>query len=168
MESGSVPREHPSPEPLTATAHPEARSLNRFLGKLVGDTWRELARNLGGHRAYPEYSGICPLGDPKLLPFLDQPGVFLIFGPAPELRILFLGSSQAPLSAAVFSRISRDPASGFRWRWEGSTTHSPTFIACIAMEEEWTLIRPFKTLLARRLEGKRDQVGALGADGPFL
>lgn len=129
----------------------KVRSLNRFLGKLLEESWREICANLGGDRTALEYSGILPLRHPGLLPFMDQPGVFILLGPAPSLSVLNIGYSQAPLGGALSSKVAyfMDLNGGRRIR--ESTISTPMFAACISMEEEWTMVRPFWALLNRRI-----------------
>ena len=127
------------------------RSLDRFLGKLLDESWREISENLGGNRGRLEFSGILPLGDAGLLPFMDQPGVFLLLGPAPSLTVLTLGSSQAPMSGAISAKVSY-LAQGLGCGRDGTVNDStPMYAACISMEEEWNLVRPYWALLNRRI-----------------
>jgi len=123
-------------------------SLDRFLKKRLEDCWQELSNNLGGNRGRLEFSGILPLGHPGLLPYMDQPGVFLLLGPTPSLPILTIGYSQAPLSGAISAKtsylIERQGAAA-------ANASTPMYTACISMEEEWSLVRPYWALLNRRI-----------------
>lgn len=128
----------------------KVRSLNRFLRKLLEESWREICANLGGDRAALKYSGILPFGHPGLLPFMDQPGVFILLGPAPSMSILNIGYSQAPQGSALSSKVAyfKDPGGGGDGE---STISTPTFAACVSMEEEWSMVRPFWAFLNRRI-----------------
>ena len=140
------PREEIPEEDLS-----KLRSLDRFLEKLLHESWREISDNLGGNRGTLEFSGILPLGDPGLLPFMDQPGVFFLLGPLPSLTVLTLGLSQAPMSGAISAKISHlagRSAYGGNERGYGA---APAYAAFVAMEDEWNLIRPYWALLNRRI-----------------
>ena len=62
-------------------------TLNRFLGGVVRETWDDLDRALRITENTPDFSGILPLGDPALRPYLNKPGVFFILGPQPSLSL---------------------------------------------------------------------------------
>ena len=51
-------------------------TLNRFLGAAVRETWDDLDRALRITESFPDFSGILPLGDPALRPYLNKPGIF--------------------------------------------------------------------------------------------
>jgi hypothetical protein len=125
------------------------RSLERFVGQLVQGTWEDLTESLGTPCDPLDFSGIHRLGAPRLLPYLEQPGVFLIFGPLPEVRILHLEASQTAMHGPLSSRLIPGPEWSWGWRWESDTSPLPTFAACAAMGGHWTLVPALKTLLAR-------------------
>jgi hypothetical protein len=147
---GIIPPPHPGGKG-GGEAGSALRSLDRFLGKLLYDSWKEMSQNLGGNRADITFSGILPLNDPGLAAFLDKPGVFILLGPTPSLEILAVGRSQAPIAAAVGGKVSHIAARApYGTAAEGNST-TARFLACVAMEEEYHLIRPFWALLNRRL-----------------
>ena len=135
---GGMPQEEVRGEDIS-----KLRSLDRFLGTLLEESWRELSGNLGGNRGELEFSGILPLGDSGLLPFMDKPGVFFLLGPTPSLAVLALGRSQAPMSWAISGKVSF--LTGRSSQNDGERAHGsvPTYSACISMEDQWNLIRPF-------------------------
>lgn len=141
-----APREEIPEEELS-----KLRSLDRFLEKLLHESWREISDNLGGNRGTLEFSGILPLGDPGLLPFMDQPGVFFLLGPVPSLTVLTLGLSQAPMSGAISAKISHLAGRSSYGGNERGYGGAPTYAAFVAMEDEWNLIRPYWALLNRRI-----------------
>jgi len=123
----------------------------RLLGNCLKNSWRELAFALAGNEEQPEFSGIISLADPKLLPFLEKPGVFLIIGPEPSLPILHVGASQGPISGSLWARLEQTPGEGFVWRWEELSDPPPTFAACLTFERGWGLILSMKTLVVQQL-----------------
>lgn len=128
------------------------RSLDRILGQLVHDTWRDLASTLSlDGKTPPGYSGIHPLGAQELKPFLERPGLFLIIGPLPEVRVLHVGSSQTAMGRSLSSKLIPGPEWTWSWRWETSRNPVPTYTACISMEGSLPLVPAMKTLLARYL-----------------
>lgn len=125
------------------------RSLERFIGQLVQETWADLTRSLNGPSTPMDFSGIHRLGAPRLVPYLDQPGIFLVFGPLPEVRILHLGASQTSMHDSLNSRLIPGPEWSWEWRWETESSPVPTYAACAAMQDSWTLVPAMKTLLGR-------------------
>jgi len=132
-------------------------SLNRFLGALVQESWDELDRALRITESLPDFSGILPLGDPSLAPYLDKPGVFFILGPPPRLSLLHIGASRGPVGLVLHSRMEQVPGVGWVWRWEKRSDPPPTFAAIANMEEYWAFAPPLRNLLATRLEGGPSQ-----------
>jgi hypothetical protein len=135
--------------------------LNRFLGALVRDTWDDLDRALRITESFPEFSGIRPLGDPALKPYLNKPGIFFIFGPQPSLSLLHIGASRGPIGFVLRSRIEELPEGGYGWRWESRSEAPPTFAAIATMEEYWAFAQPLRNLLARKLDAgsREDETG---------
>ncbi len=126
-------------------------ALNRFLGAMVQETWDDLDRALRITQSLPDFSGILPLGDPSLLPYLDRPGVFFILGPHPHLPLLHIGASRGPVGTVLLSRLERCPEGGWMWRWEKRSDPPPTFAAVATMTNHWAFAPPLRDLLARRL-----------------
>ncbi len=126
-------------------------NLNRFLGAIVRDTWDDLDRALRITENLPDFSGILPLGDPALHPYLNKPGVFFILGPQPSLPLLYIGASRGPIGFVLRSRIEERPDGGFEWRWEGPSDQPPSFAAVATMEEYWAFAPSLRNLLARKL-----------------
>ena len=126
-------------------------TLNRFLGAMVQDSWDDLDRALRITQNSPDFSGIVPLGDPALQPYLNKPGVFFILGPQPELRLLHIGASRGPIGFVLRSRIEETPGGRFGWRWETPSDNPPTFAAIATMEDFWAFAPPLRDLLAKRL-----------------
>lgn len=129
-------------------------TLNRFLGALVRETWDDLDRALRITENSPEFSGILPLGDPALNPYLNKPGIFFILGPQPSLPLLHVGASRGPIGFVLRSRIEEDPEGGYGWRWESRSELPPTFVAVATMEDYWAFAPPLRNLVAKRLGGE--------------
>jgi hypothetical protein len=129
-------------------------SLNRFLGAMVRDTWDDLDRALRITESSPDFSGILPLGDPALRPYLSKPGIFFILGPQPRMPLLHIGASRGPIGFVIRSRIEETEQGKYSWRWERRTEDPPTFAAIATMEEYWAFAPPLRNLLARRLVGE--------------
>jgi hypothetical protein len=128
-------------------------TLNRFLGAAVRETWDDLDRALRITESIPEFSGILPLGDPTLRPYLNKPGIFFILGPQPALPLLHIGASRGPIGFVLRSRIEERPEGGYGWRWESRSDQPPTFAAIATMEDYWAFAPPLRNLLAKRLGG---------------
>ena len=126
-------------------------TLNRFLGAAVRETWDDLDRALRITENFPDFSGILPLGDPELRPYLNKPGIFFILGPPPGLSLLHIGASRGPIGFVLRSRIEEQPDGGFGWRWESRSDQPPTFAAVATMEDYWAFAPPLRNLLAKRL-----------------
>lgn len=143
------------------------RSLDRYMGQLIQSTWQDLVSSLGVQRDPLDYSGIHPLGSAGLSPFLEGPGIYLVFGPLPELRILHMGGTQGPIHTALSSKLIPGPEWSWGWRWETEASPVPTFAACIAMGEAWTFIPAMKTLLGRYVAPLQAAYGETGDRVPF-
>jgi hypothetical protein len=102
--------------------------------------------------SFPDFSGILPLGDPALRPYLNKPGIFFILGPQPDLPLLHIGASRGPIGFVLRSRIERQPDGRYHWRWESGSEKPPTFAAIATMEDYWAFAPPLRNLLAKRLE----------------
>ena len=144
------------------------RSLDRFIGQLVQSTWNDLTSTLGIDRNPPGYSGIHPLGASQLKPFLDHPGMFLVFGHLPELRILHLGASQSAIRGPLTSRLIPGPDKRWTWRWESESNPVPTFACCVSLEKNWTLVPALRTLLAQYLAPLSEAYGRHEGNPPFM
>jgi len=140
-----------SPETTQGSAVQAIGALNRFLGALVKDTWEDLDRALRITEDHPDFSGILPLGDPSLIPYLDRPGVFFILGPHPHLPLLHIGASRGPVGRVLLSRLEQGRDGGWVWRWEKRSDPAPTFAAVATMLDHWAFAPPLRDLLARRL-----------------
>lgn len=138
-------------EAREGTGSNTVENLNRFLGSLVRETWDDLDRALRITESSPDFSGLLPLGDPALRPYLDKPGIFFIFGPQPNLSLLHVGASRGPIGFVLRSRIEARPEGGYGWRWESRSEEPPTFAAVATMEEYWAFAPPLRNLIARRL-----------------
>jgi hypothetical protein len=127
------------------------RILERLVGQLIQNTWQDLTSSLGIDGEPLDFSGVHPLGAARLVPYLDQAGVFLIFGPLPEVRILHLGASRIAMHTLLNAALI--PGSDWRWgwRWEAEPSPAPTYAACVSMEDNWSLIAALKSLLAQYL-----------------
>ena len=143
------------------------RSIERCTGQLVQSTWQDLVSTLGIHGDPLDFSGIRPLGSPQLLPYLERPGLFLVFGPLPEVRILHLGAAQSPMHGALTSKLIPGPEWSWGWRWETEANPIPSFAACIAMEDTWTYIPAMNTLLGRYLAPLQAAFGGAGDQSSF-
>jgi hypothetical protein len=143
-------------------------TLNRFLGAMVRDTWDDLDRALRITESLPDFSGILPLGDPALRPYLNKPGVFFILGPQPALPLLYIGASRGPIGFVLRSRIEEHPDGGFGWRWEGRSHQPPTFAAIATMEEYWAFAPSLRTLLARKLGDEPSGAGPSDPSPPII
>jgi len=138
------------------------RSLERVVGQLVQGTWDDLTTSLGIRGKPLDFSGIHRLASPRLVPYLEQAGVFLVFGPLPEVQILHLGASQTAMHGPLSSRLIPGPERSWGWRWESETNPIPTFAACATMEDHWTLVPAMNTLLGRYIAPLRSAYGDLG------
>ena len=158
------------PQPLDPSQYPDLKgpggsgadtveALNRFLGALVKDTWGDLDRALKITEKLPDFSGILPLGDPALRPYLNKPGVFFILGPHPSLSLLHIGASRGPVGFVLRSRLEERPGGRFGWRWESRSDPPPTFVAVATMEDYWAFAPPLRNILARKLGGEPPQPG---------
>ncbi len=127
------------------------RSLDRFIGQLIQSTWKDFTSTLRIQRDPLDYSGIHALGSPRLVPYLDRPGLFLVFGSLPEVRIQHLGASQTTIRGPLNSKLIPGPDFTRGWRWDADSTPIPSFAACVSMEANWTLVPSVKTLLAQYL-----------------
>jgi hypothetical protein len=165
------------PQPFEASGYPEWNSphgsgvspveaLNRFLGAMVRDTWDDLDRALRITEKLPDFSGILPLADPALRPYLNKPGVFFIFGPHPSLPLLHIGASRGPIGFVLRSRLEEYPEGGFGWRWESRSDPPPTFAAIATMEDYWAFAPPLRNLLARKLGGEMSESDGADSGGP--
>jgi hypothetical protein len=126
-------------------------TLNRFLGAAVRETWDDLDRALRITENFPDFSGILPLGDPALRPYLNKPGIFFILGPPPGLPLLHIGASRGPIGFVLRSRIEKRADGGYGWRWESRSDQPPTFAAVATMEDYWAFAPPLRNMLAKRL-----------------
>lgn len=136
---------------MTQSERSVLESMGRFLSELIVEAWGEFAAKRGIRNPAPRFSGIIPLTDPSLLPFLDLPGVFLVLGPLPEISLLHLGASQNSIGEALWIRIAPDLGQGYSWRWEEGSSAPPAYVACVALEGGLDFIPPLHTLLARRM-----------------
>jgi hypothetical protein len=143
------------------------RSMERCVGQLIQSTWEDLVSTEEIHRDPLDFSGIHPLGSPCLLPYLEQPGLYLVFGPLPELRILHLEAARSTMHGALTSKLIPGPEWSWGWRWETDTNPIPTFAACVAMEDAWTYIPAMKTLLGRYLVPLQTTFGRVGEQVSF-
>ena len=134
-------------------------ALNRFLSAMVNETWDELDRTLKITERLPEFSGILPLGDPELRPYLNKAGVFFVLGPLPSLALLHIGASRGPIGFALRSRIEERSEGDFVWRWEKRSYPPPTFVAIATMEDYWAFVPPLRNLLARKLGEEASESG---------
>lgn len=158
---------NPSTWPLAESSGAGAvESLNRFLGALVKDTWEDLDRALRITESTPDFSGILPLGDPSLRPYLNKPGIFFILGPQPSLPLLHVGASRGPVGFVLRSRLEEKPDGGFEWRWEKRSNPPPTFAAIATMEDHWAFAPPLRNLLARRLGSEEKDGQGPGVEQP--
>lgn len=155
----AAPRPTPDAAPPTSSASGAIESLNRFLSAAVQETWDDLDRALRITENNPDFSGILPLGDPSLEPYLRKPGIFFILGPQPKLSLLHIGASRGPIGLVLHSRIERHPQGGWAWRWEKRSESPPTFAAIATMEDYWAFAPPLRNLLARRLGGAGQEAG---------
>ena len=154
MEPHPLDQNGPSPwAKVDSSGKRTVESLNRFLSAMVRDTWDDLDRALRITENFPDFSGILPLGDPALRPYLNKPGIFFIFGPHPALSLLHVGASRGPTGFVLRSRIEKRPDGGYGWRWETRSDDPPTFAAVATMEEYWAFAPPLRNLLERRLAG---------------
>ena len=144
-----------------AGANP-VESLNRFLGALVRETWDDLDRALRITENNPDFSGILPLGDPALRPYLNKPGIFFILGPQPSLPLLHIGASRGPIGLVLRSRFEELPEGGYGWRREAKSEQPPTFAAVATMEDYWAFAPPLRNLLAEKLGDGSAEDGAEG------
>ena len=143
------------------------RSLDRFIGQLVQSTWQDLTASMKMDAEPLSYSGIFPLGAPQLGPYLDQPGLFLVFGPLPEVKILHLGASQTSMRLPMNSKLIPGPEWSWGWQWVSENSPVPTFGACVTMEGNWTMVPALKTLLGRYLAPLQATFGGPGRDTSF-
>jgi hypothetical protein len=151
----------PEPDPASGSAVQTVGALNRFLGALVQEAWDDLDRALRITESTPDFSGILPLGDPSLLPYLDRPGVFFILGPHPHLPLLHIGASRGPVGPVLMSRLERCKEGSWVWRWEKRSDPPPTFAAVATMMDHWAFAPPLRDLLARRLDFEGAGTGGL-------
>jgi hypothetical protein len=167
------------PEPLDPTGYTDwdslqrsgtstVEALNRFLGTMVRDTWHDLDQALRITENLPDFSGILPLGDPALHPYLNKPGVFFILGPHPSLPLLHIGASRGPIGFVLRSRIEEYPDGGFGWRWESRSDPPPTFAAIATMEDYWAFAPPLRNLLARKLGGGSSEPAGTDSIIPYV
>ena len=167
------------PQPLDASSDPvwgpvnepgvsTVETLNRFLGALVRDSWDDLDRALKITENLPDFSGILPLGDPALSPYLNKPGIFFIFGPQPSLSLLHVGASRGPIGFVLRSRIEKRPEGEFGWRWESRSDPPPTFVAIATMEDYWAFAPPLRNLVAKRLGGESAESGETDPGIPLV
>ena len=159
-------------DPAWGSVHGEGVSavetLNQFLGALVRDTWDDLDRAFKITENLPDFSGVLPLGDPTLLPYLNKPGVFFILGPQPSLSLLHIGASRGPIGFVIRSRIAEHAEGGFEWRWETRSDLPPTYAAIATMEDYWAFAPPLRTLLARKLGEESPDSGDGGPVIPLV
>ncbi|NNM06439.1 MAG: hypothetical protein HKO65_15205 [Gemmatimonadetes bacterium] len=129
----------------------QVETLNGFLAAMVRETWDDMDRALRITESNPDFSGILPLGDPALRPYLNKPGIFFILGPQPSLPLLHIGASRGPIGFVLRSRIEELPEGGYGWRRETRSDKPPTFVAIATMEDYWAFAPPLRNLLAKRL-----------------
>ncbi len=129
----------------------EIRGLDRFLAELIGKLWEEVGGVLGITGAPPEFSGLFRVGDERLGPYLKEPGVFLVVGPEPALPLLYVGAAKEPMATALAAQIRREGPGEPHWSWEERSEPPPTYLACLAMPENWTFAPTLKSLLVHRL-----------------
>jgi hypothetical protein len=153
--------------PKTGSGVNPVETLNRFLGAVVRESWDDLDRALKITESFPDFSGILPLGDPALRPYLNKPGVFFIFGPQPRLPLLHIGASRGPIGFVLRSRIEAQADGGYGWRWESRSDQPPTFAAIATMEDYWAFAPPLRNLLAERLGSSSSESADGEADEPI-
>jgi hypothetical protein len=83
-------------------------------------------------------------------------------GPLPEVQILHLGSSQKSMRDALNSRLIPGPEWSWGWRWETEANPIPTYAACAAMPDHWTLVPAMRTLLGRYMAPLQAAYGESG------
>lgn len=127
------------------------RSLDRLVGQLIQSTWQELVDSLQSDADPVDFSGVHALGGAGLVPYLDRPGVFLIFGPLPEVRILHLGCSRTAMHSLMNLALISAPDRHRSWDREVATSVVPTYAACVCMEGNWSLIPTLSSRLAHYL-----------------
>ncbi len=148
--------ENLTPESPRLPAKPEPRaleSLSRFLWARIREAWKALNASPLKSRDYPQFSGILHLSDPRLLPYVDHPGVFLLLGPPPRYPILHLGACQGPLWPALTGKVKRRGDGSYEWRGEETEATRPDYVALAVLEEAWPLAEPLRERLARELGG---------------
>jgi hypothetical protein len=127
------------------------RSLDRLVGQLIQSTWQDLSATMGIETKPLDFSGVHPLGAARLDPYLDQLGVFLLFGPLPEVRILHLGGTRTVMRTQLNSALIHGPDRSWRGRGDSESYPVPAFAACVAMDENLLLIPALRSLLAQYL-----------------
>ena len=143
-------------------------TLNRFLGALVRESWDDLDRALRITENFPDFSGILPLGDPSLSPYLNKPGIFFILGPQPALPLLHIGASRGPIGFVLRSRIEERPEGGYGWRWESRSDQPPAFAAIATMEDYWAFAPTLRNLLEKRIGKEGPETGDIDSELPIV
>lgn len=137
-----------------AHAPPEDAGLKeraRLVEEMARRSWDALPSGPRLTMRKLEFSGLRPLEDPLLLPFLERPGVFLILGPGPDFPILHLGATQGPIQKALETRMERRGSDGFTWRWEARSTPPPSHLACITFVPGGVNVWKMKALIQEQL-----------------
>ena len=144
------------------------RILDRLLGQLIQSTWQDFNSNIGIGAEPLNFSGVHTLGAPRLVPYLDRPGVFLVFGPLPEVSVLHLGASKTAMRSKLNSALIPGPDWSWGWRWNAESNPLPTFAACVTMDEHWSLIPALKTQLAQYLAPLQSVRRGRGEESAFV
>lgn len=143
------------------------RSLDRLMGQIVQSTWQDLTASLGITGEPLDWSGIHPLGAAELTPFQERPGVFLLFGPLPEVRILHLAHAQGPIREPLAPMLICGQERNGAPVWGSPSNPVPTFAAFISMGEYWALIPALKRRLAQFLAPLHSVLAGRGAEARF-
>lgn len=126
-------------------------AYSEALRGMIREGWDVINAQAGRKSGPPDYSGILPLSSPLLEPFFGQPGVFLIFGPAPDFSILSIGAAQGPMERTIWSRLETTSLDLFAWRWEATSDPPPTYAACLAFSHAWSCIPLMRDFLAEEV-----------------
>ena len=146
---------------LVRPPEPFVETLDRLLCHILAESWAAFSVAWCAPGRPPRFSGVHPLGSRALLPYLEAPGILLIFGPRPGLPLLEMVEAIEPTGIALWARVREGQDLAYSWRPAGGCSLPPRFAACISLGGQWAFSPFLKTHLLRLLQPWGQPLGEL-------